>query len=107
MLDVRIGVAIESEVDEKLIEICQRHAGENKPLSKGDFLMAMVMMVPTEVQDQAITAFKAQREVRRLAQKEERKKTRKEEEQKLKKLRDLTPEEIDAILAARQATAAA
>lgn len=101
MLEVRIGVAIESEADDKLVEICQKHAGANKPLSKGDFLMAMVMMVPAQVQDEAIAAFKAQREARRLEKQEAKKKARKEQDDKLKQLRDLTPQEIDAILAAR------
>jgi DUF1365 family protein len=104
MLDVRIGLAIESQADEKLVEICQKHAGENKPLSKGDFLMAMIMHVPAEVQDVAIAAFKDQRVERRLEQQAAKKKARKEENDKLKKLKELmSPQEIDAILAARQA----
>lgn len=103
MLDVRIGVAIAADADEKMVEICQKHAGENKPLSKGDFLMAMIMHVPPEVQDQAIAALKAKREEGKAQHKEERKKARKEQNERLKKLKSLSSEQIDALLAAQAA----
>jgi hypothetical protein len=105
MLDVRIGVAIAADADEKLVEICQKHAGENKPLSKGDFLMAMIRFVPPEVQDRAIAMLKDERAAQKLAQQEERRQARKAENEKLKKLKSLSPEQIDALLAAQNATA--
>jgi anthranilate phosphoribosyltransferase len=96
MLDIRIGVAIEAEVDKQLLEICKRNATENKSLSKGDFLMAMVTMLSPEVQDQTIAAYRAKRE----GEKEQKKAVKKE---LTKKLKSLTPEEIEAVLAARKA----
>lgn len=92
MLDRRIGVAIEAAVDDRLIAICEKHAGENKPLSKGDFLSAMVTMLPEEVMDKAITDYKARRAQEKQAKQEQKKKLQ-------KALKNLSPEQIEALLA--------
>jgi DUF1365 family protein len=95
MLDRRIGVAIEAAVDDKLIAICEKHAGENKPLSKGDFLSAMVTMLPPEVIDKAIADYKAQRALEKQARQEQKK-------QLQKALKNLSPDQIQAILAGQK-----
>jgi adenosylmethionine-8-amino-7-oxononanoate aminotransferase len=92
MLDRRIGLAIAAKIDDKLIEICSRHGGENKPLSKGDFLSAMITMLPPEVMDKAIEAYKQDRDSRKQAQKQQKKDLQ-------RAIKNLSPEQIAKLLA--------
>lgn len=91
MIDQRIGIAISATDNDALNALCAGH-----DISKGTFVSAMVSCLDPVARDKAIAAYKqlvaSQRE-EKLAKRKELK----------KKLNSLTPEEIEAALAARQA----
>ena len=91
MIDVRIGLAVDDVVNDKLVALCAR-----LDISKGAFVTAMVEHIEERLIDEAVAAYKADHEVKRgeiLAQRKELK----------KKLKSLTPAEIEQALAARKA----
>lgn len=91
MIDQRIGIALSDSANTALTDLCAQH-----DISKGVFVTAMMQCLDLVARDQAIAAYKelaaSEREAK-LAQRKELK----------KKLKSLTPEEIENVLAARQA----
>lgn len=90
MLDVRTGIALESSINDTFVEVCGRHK-----ISKGDFIAAILTQLDPAVTEAALLAFKKDKEAKRAERKEAKKGVN-------KLLKSLKPEEIQAILAARE-----
>lgn len=91
MLDVRSAIALESNINDQFTALSKEMG-----VSRGGLVTAIVTQMDKSVVEAAVEAYKQGQEARR----EQKKTIRKELN---KKLKSITQEEIELILAARQA----